>query len=60
MARPAAGGRGPVLCHPYFDADAGSVRALLGRLDASFDLTEPFQRIREAIGEARKMGVAAR
>jgi hypothetical protein len=26
----------------------------------TFDLAEPFQRIREAIGEARKMGVAAR
>ena len=60
VARPAAGGRGPVLCHPRFDADADAVRGVLDRLEATFDLAEPFQRIREAIGEARKMGVAAR
>ena len=60
VARPAAGGRGPVLCHPRFAADADAVRGVLDRLDATFDLAEPFQRIREAIGEARKMGVAAR
>ncbi len=60
VARPAAGGRGPVLCHPRFAADADAVRGMLDRLDAAFDLAEPFQRIREAIGEARKMGVAAR
>ncbi len=60
VARPAAGARGPVLCHPRFAADADAVRGVLDRLDATFDLAEPFQRIREAIGEARKMGVAAR
>ena len=56
------GGRagGPVLCHARFDGDAAAVRGVLERLDATFDLTEPFQRIREAIGEARKMGVSAR
>ena len=57
---PAAGGRGPVKCHPRFEADAAAVRGLLDRLDAAFDLTEPFQRVREAVAEARKMGVAAR
>ena len=54
------GRRGPVQCHPRFDADAAAVRGVLDRLGAAFDLAEPFQRIREAIGEARKMGVAAR
>ena len=36
------------------------VNRLLERLDPTFDLAEPFQRIREAIGEARKMGVSVR
>ena len=53
-------GRGGLRCHPRFEADAALVRGLLDRLDAAFDLAEPFQRIREAIGEARKMGVAGR
>jgi hypothetical protein len=52
--------RGSVLCHPRFESDAAAVRGVLDRLDAAFDLAEPFQRIREAIGEARKLGVAAR
>jgi hypothetical protein len=46
--------------HPRFDADATKVRELLSRMDSTFDLAEPFQRIREAISEARKMGVASR
>lgn len=60
LARSAAGGRGPVLCHPRFEGDAPVVRGLLDRLDATFDLAEPFQRVREAVAEARKMGAAAR
>ncbi|MHB1426526.1 MAG: hypothetical protein ACYC3I_25475 [Gemmataceae bacterium] len=48
---------GRLLCHPRFPDDAARTRDLLGRLDAGFDLSEPFVRIREAIGEARKMGV---
>jgi hypothetical protein len=54
---PAQTGHGPLLCHPSFPDDAAKTRELLGRLDAGFDLSEPFVRIREAIGEARKMGV---
>jgi hypothetical protein len=50
----------PFRCHPRFESDAAAVHELLERLDVTFDLAEPFQRIREAIGEARKMGVAAR
>lgn len=36
------------------------VRSLLDRVDAALDLAEPFTRIREAMGEARKMGVNSR
>ena len=54
---PGQSGRGPLLCHPRFADDVVRSRDLLGQLDAAFDLVEPFVRIREAIGEARKMGV---
>ena len=51
--------------HPLFlehrwSADEDRVRAILDRLDAALDLAEPFARIREAMGEARKMGVTSR
>jgi hypothetical protein len=58
--RPASNGRGPVVCHPRFPGDAATARALLEPLDGLLDLTEPFVRIREAIAEARKMGVTNR
>jgi hypothetical protein len=54
---PAEPGRGPLLCHPRFASDVSLARELLTRLDSAFDLAEPFLRIREAIGEARKLGV---
>jgi hypothetical protein len=41
-------------------ADEAQVRAILDRVDAALDLAEPFGRIREAMGEARKMGVTSR
>lgn len=50
-------GGGSLRCHPHFPDDAARIRDLLSRLDTGFDLAEPFVRIREAIGEARKMGV---
>jgi hypothetical protein len=57
----AAAGRGPLLCHPRFASDdVPLARDLLARLDSAFDLAEPFGRIREAISEARKLGVSAR
>ena len=59
-ARPAAAGRGPLVCHPRFAADAARVRALLDPLDGALDLAEPFTRVREAIAEARKLGVTGR
>ena len=52
--------KSPVLCHPRFPTDADSVRALFDRLDGALDLAEPFTRIREAMGEARKLGATGR
>jgi hypothetical protein len=37
-----------------------AVRDLLERLDGTLELMEPFVRIREAISEARKLGVMSR
>jgi hypothetical protein len=51
-----ANGRGAVLCHPRFATDVPAARELLTRLDSTFDLAEPFVRIREAVAEARKLG----
>jgi hypothetical protein len=56
-AAPAQSEHGPLLCHPRFPDDVALTRDLLSHLDAGFDLAEPFVRIREAIGEARKLGV---
>ena len=39
---------------------AVAVRELLGHIEGIPDLTEPFNRVREAIAEARKLGVAGR
>lgn len=58
--RPAQQDRSPLLCHPRFLADLATVRSMLDRLDESLDLAEPFARIREAIGEARKLGVTGK
>jgi hypothetical protein len=52
--------RGPVFCHPRFPGDAAFIREALDRLEGIVDLAEPFVRIREAIAEARKMGVTGR
>jgi hypothetical protein len=60
VVRPAANGRRPLLCHPRFPGDAEAARELLAPLEATLDLAEPFGRIREAIAEARKMGVTNR
>jgi hypothetical protein len=49
--------RGSIRCHPCFPDDVARTRDMLSHLDGAFDLAEPFTRIREAIGEARKMGV---
>ncbi|HEX4589185.1 MAG TPA: hypothetical protein VH120_04610 [Gemmataceae bacterium] len=59
VVRPATGYRGPLLAHPEFPDDAPRLKELFERL-AGLDLAEPFARIREAIAEARKMGVTHR
>jgi hypothetical protein len=46
--------------HVRHEADRAAVEQLLERIDGSVDLSEPFARIREAVGEARKMGVTNR
>lgn len=60
MVLPANKNRGVIRCHPSHLEDVGLARENLERLDGSVDLMEPFSRIREAIAEARKMGVTAR
>jgi hypothetical protein len=46
--------------HPRFPEDVRAIGELMERLGEGFEWTEPFTRIREAIGEARKMGVTIR
>ncbi len=46
-------------CHTHFPDDVAAIRALIEKLGA-LDLGEPFVRIREAMVEARKMGVSNR
>lgn len=41
-------------------AERGRIERLLERVDPAVDLAEPFARIREAVAEARKMGVTNR
>jgi hypothetical protein len=48
---------GAVFTHPRHPEDVPAVRGLLDRLEGTLELAEPFVRIREAISEARKMGV---
>jgi hypothetical protein len=57
---PASPRNGPVLCHPDFKGDAVPLRAKLAWEEGILDLAEPFSRIRDAIAEARKMGVTGR
>jgi hypothetical protein len=59
LVRPAGSGCGPILCHPRLPDDGGLVRDLLAQAEG-MDLVEPFVRIREAMSEARKMGVTNR
>lgn len=47
-------------CHAQFPQDGPAIEDMLGRLIGGMDLSEPFCRIREAVAEARKMGVANR
>jgi hypothetical protein len=56
VIRPATGFRGPLLAHPDYSDDGPRMKDLFDRL-GGLDLTEPFARVRDAIAEARKMGV---
>lgn len=56
VVRAATGYRGPLLVHPDYQDDGPRVKELFDRL-AGLDVAEPFARIRDAIAEARKMGV---
>src|SRR5207248_3286916 len=58
--RSASRNQGAVVVHPRFPDDVSAVQDLLDGLEGCLDVTEPFLRIREAIGEARKMGVTNR
>jgi hypothetical protein len=60
VVRPGSAGRGPLVCHPAYAGDAAVVRDWLEGSSSAVDLGEPFVRIREAIGEARKLGVSGR
>jgi hypothetical protein len=51
--------RGVLVCHSRYGGDTAIVKQLLADSNG-LDLVEPFARIREAIVEARKMGVAGR
>ena len=50
----------PLILASRHAEDEATVIQRLDRLDPAVDLVEPFARIREAILEARKMGVASR
>ncbi len=51
---------GGLLMPLRFASDRASITHILDRVDTAVDLAEPFARIREAITEARKMGVTNR
>jgi hypothetical protein len=56
-AWPAREGHGSLLCHQRFPDDVSAVKVLLEHLEGLVDPAEPFLRIREAMTEARKIGV---
>ncbi len=55
--RPASANCGAIFCHPRFAGDVPVVKEIVEKFDGFVDPAEPFLRIREAMGEARKMGV---
>jgi hypothetical protein len=46
--------------HARYPGDAAVIAEITENLRGTLDLTEPFKRVREAMSEARKMGVANR
>lgn len=59
VVRPADGQRGGVVIDAAFGNDASVIHEMLDRI-GGLDLAEPFARIRDAVAEARKMGVLQR
>lgn len=55
-----APGSTPLLYPAAFPGDRAVIEQRLAQVDPAVDLGEPFQRIREAVAEARKMGVTSR
>jgi hypothetical protein len=53
-------GESDMRSHVRFPDDAVAIQDTMDMIKGNFDLTEPFQRIREAMAEARKMGVTQR
>ena len=60
VASPARERRPALVSHARFGDDLPRIQEILEKLDSNFDLLEPFGRIRDAIAEARKMGVTSR
>ena len=60
IVRPSADNRPALVGHRQHPNDLPRVRDMMESLDGQLDLIEPFARIREAIAEARKLGVTAR
>jgi hypothetical protein len=60
LIRPGADRQPALFGHSRHPNDHAAIRAILDQLDTNLDLIEPFGRIREAIAEARKLGVTSR
>ena len=59
-AVPLPGGRAALVCHARHPEDVEAIGKLLETINGGVDLAEPFGRVKEAIAEARKMGVTGR
>ena len=60
VIRPAQENRPALVGHGAYPEDLPRINDVLQQLDSHLDLLEPFGRVREAIAEARKMGVTNR
>src|SRR5262249_21132317 len=60
VVRPAIDNRPALVSSGKHPNDLPRIKSVLDQLDANLDLIEPFSRIREAIAEARKLGVTNR
>ena len=52
--------KGFLTCHAGYPGDVATVTEMLAELEGQLDFTEPFNRIRDGVVEARKMGVGNR